>query len=238
MFLSKVRLQAKQSAVRPGTRELECLVTCSSEALLRFYSTISSTTCSNFDTNQEQSEGTQSRSRQTCDSMIRVANLSVVASSAFLQGLGHSKSRQDVRFILESEKSLLSETSRVMQDSQSRPSALQMAAKIGFRGAGIAASALPPFVRNSVLAGLNEAVEDSCIDQLRDLRAKGLSGSNPELRSLMMRIRDHSERVPEGAPKVPDVMSLPEITRLDPDQALAFIVKQGTSAILQISKKI
>lgn len=203
---------------------------------LRLYSTTG--IYSDSDASSDQHTDMASQDRHVFDSTIRVANVSAIASAAFLQGLGHSKNRQDIRFILESEKVLLSETSRMMQDSQSRPSALQLAAKVGFKGAGIAASMLPLFVRNSVLAGLNEAVEDSCIDQLRELRAKGLSESNPELRSLIMRIRDHGERVPEGAPQVPDVMSLPEISKLKPDQALAFIVKQGTSTLLHISKKL
>lgn len=222
MLLSKARLQASSSPLAP------CLPV--------FYSTTSIHSYS--DTSPDQNEEVHSRDSEVFDSMIRVANLSTLASAAFLQGLGHSKSRQDARFILEGEKILLSETSRMMQDSQSRPSALQLAARVGYKGAGIAASLLPPLVRNSVLAGLSEAVEDSCIDQLRELRAKGLSDSNPELRSLLMRIRDHSERVPEGAPQVPDITSLPEVSRLKPDQALAFIVKQGTSTLLHMSQKL
>lgn len=174
----------------------------------------------------------------TIRSIVRVDLVSAEAALAFFKGLGHmNPNRVDIRNMVEREESFAKETRKQLPKEGARPSLLGPITQTGFGLTGFATSLLPSRIRDSVISGMNEAMEEIYIEQLRMIREAGIADKKEELRSLIRRLRDH-DRVPEGAPKVPDITTLRDLSSFSEDQGLSFIVKQGTKAILGLAEKI
>jgi len=173
----------------------------------------------------------------TLDGILRVDLLAQESITALAKGRCFAeRDRPDYGAIYQGEAEQLEEIRKAAPELGVRPSLLTPPAKVAFWALGNAIALLPSMVSGAVAAGVQEAVQDTCNEQLRDLREKGVADAVPEVRAFIRKMRD-TERAPEGAPKAPDFLRLSSF-EVSPAEGMASIVRFGTRAMLTVAQKV
>jgi len=158
--------------------------------------------------------------------------LTEVAMAKVLKGqqlLLHN--RPDAAAYAQDEQHLLEEVQRLLPKYHTRPPLLASLARVAGLGLGVAATAGPQRVQYAVLGALQDVATEQYNEQLRTLREAGLSEEVPEVRALLLRLRD-MQRAPDGAPTPPDLLSLQKMEGVG-DLGLEGVVGGAVKALVQ-----
>ncbi|KAF8062656.1 coq7 [Scenedesmus sp. PABB004] len=146
-------------------------------------------------------------------SLLRQAHAAEAAMAQVLAGQqAVLRGRPDAALFADQEREALAEVQQLLPRHRARPSALLGLLRAAGLAAGAAAALAPPPARAAVMGALQESLTQLYNDQLRAMRAAGL-GEAPDVRALVLRLRD-LQRVGEGAPAPPDVVSLAAVDSL------------------------
>ncbi|KAI8470144.1 MAG: hypothetical protein J3K34DRAFT_521611 [Monoraphidium minutum] len=146
--------------------------------------------------------------RRALGSVLREAQLAEAGMSKFFAAQQLLlRGRPDAAYFAEQERRQLDAVQELMPRYRTRPSLLLTLAQAAGAGAGALAAAAPRRLWDAVVGGLQDALTEVYNEQLGELRRQGLSDDEPEVRRLVLALRD-MERAPEGAPAPPDVLAL------------------------------
>eukprot|EP00889_Picochlorum_renovo_P002691 jgi/Picre1/29721/NNA_005104.t1 len=213
-------------------RELNStLVEQSNSTRERIASSYFSTTSSNHGTD----------SKDMIDACLRVDHVSVQAVASFFKGMAMTRRHApDIQSALEVEQQLKENVSDLMHASSSRPSLLQPVTQACFGAAGLLVGATARATeRDSVVAGIYDALVDVYTDQLREIRESG-SKDDTKIRVLLRKLRDvHESSLPDGTLPIPDVVSLSSSdSHIQPSQYASLLAKEATLRVLHLSKTL
>ena len=135
------------------------------------------------------------------DSMLRENQVSSTAILSFLQGMAlGSSQRPDIHSWKCTENHLLETVHGMMKNQMTRPSLMQPVVKASYTMAGLVVGRVArPDIRDAIVHGLYDSVQDSATDQLRTLYEKDSIEGKEEMRTLIKTLRDKREDlVPQG----------------------------------------
>lgn len=203
----------------------------------------------------------QSQDEKSIESILRVTLVAEEAATALFHGKSKFSNslRPDIHSLLHTEQHNLQEVKTLCSQHKASPSALIPPTKAAFTILGVISQVLPRQTSDAILAGVADALTHTYNEHLRQLhqinsttRARRPSGNNTpgntstyhensrqneSMKRLMRSLRD-TERVPDGSPEVPDILSLSNVKELSPERGIAGIVKLSTKAILDLSQKM
>lgn len=178
------------------------------------------------------------------DGCLRVDQVSVQAVASFFKGMAMTRRHApDIQSALEVEERLKENVSDLMHASSSRPSLLQPLTQACFGAAGFLVGAIARTrERDSVVAGIYDALVDVYTDQLREIRESATKDDTKteDVRGLLRKLRDvHESSLPDGTLPIPDVVSLSSSdSHIQPSQYASLLAKEATLRMLQVSKTI
>eukprot|EP00878_Enallax_costatus_P039979 GHUV01045936.1.p1 GENE.GHUV01045936.1~~GHUV01045936.1.p1 ORF type:complete len:133 (+),score=35.51 GHUV01045936.1:74-472(+) len=121
-----------------------------------------------------------------------------------------------------------------------RPSALLSVLQGAGLAAGAAAALAPAHIRAAVVGALQETLTDLYNDQLRTLRAAGLSDEAPDVRAVMLKLRN-LQRAAEGAPVPPDIIHLQQLNSISDigvQGVVGAVVKAAADMLIGVAGKV
>ena len=142
------------------------------------------------------------------DSILRENQVNSTATLSFVQGMALGSQRPDINSWSSAEKHLLDTVHGMMKDEMTRPSLIQPMVKASYAVAGILVGRVAsPDMRDAILGGLYDSVQDSATDQLRALYENNETLDKTEdMRSLIKTLRDTREDlVPEVHTGIHDI---------------------------------
>lgn len=155
--------------------------------------------------------------KEELHSMVRVNQVSSLASRALLKGLalGSQRERPDIRSWCSVEEQLLDTVNKHMKDQETRPSLLQPVVRTSYGVAGFVLGTIAsPDMRDAVIRGLYDSLAETATDQLRTLhKSKGNCGigvmpsehETEDVRRLIKTLRDQREDLmPDGHQSMQD----------------------------------
>ncbi|GBF95632.1 hypothetical protein Rsub_08614 [Raphidocelis subcapitata] len=159
-------------------------------------------------------ESPEQSKRRVVGGMLREAQVAEAGMAAFFGAQRLLlRGRPDAAYYSDQEAAQLARVQDLMPRFRTRPSLLLAAARAAGGAAGAAAAAAPRQLRDALLGGLQDALTEAYNAQLAELRRRGLSDEEPEVRALLLALRD-LERAPEGAPLPPDVIALQQASSI------------------------
>eukprot|EP00887_Chlorella_sp_A99_P004515 scaffold34.g4515.t1 len=149
--------------------------------------------------------------------------------------------RPDAAALAEREQAHLDLVRALAPAHRVRPPLLAPALRAGFFALGAATGLAPRRVSAAVTAGLQDALTDMYNEQLRELRAAGLSNAAPQVRAAVVALRDE-ERAQDGAPQAPDLLPYlagsRRLAELTPEEGVAGLVKLGARLSLGLASRL
>lgn len=192
---------------------------------------------------QHKEEAAERAERRVLGAALREAQVAEAALSGFFAGQAAClRGRPDAAFFAERERRHLAAVQALMPRHRARPSLLLGAARAAAAAAGALAAAAPPALRGAAAAALQDAATEAFNGQLAELRRRGLSDKHPDVRALLLSLRD-LERAPEGAPPPPDLIAVyssaqPGGGGVGAAGVAGAAVKAAALAVLEASKRL
>ncbi|GLI70082.1 hypothetical protein VaNZ11_014855 [Volvox africanus] len=140
--------------------------------------------------------------------VLRSSNAAELAAVHFFQGYSQSlRGRVDAQFFAAQEAEAADGLRQLLPRYRVRPSLAQGSLSLACFALGAAAGAATPRLGLAVVGAVGDALSEHYNEQLRQMNEGGAAREAADVRQAMRSLRD-VPRIPEGAPPVPDLVSV------------------------------